>query len=72
MCDCGGCEPTSSRPAVGGTRSARNKPEVAEMLMRSGCMLSLGLSSAPIHSKIIPSDRLLAETDAADTGMRMW
>lgn len=47
----------------------RNKPEVAEMLMRSGCMLSLGAQFNPDTLKIIPSDRLLAETDAADTGI---
>ena len=44
----------------------RNKPEVAEMLLRSGCMISLGARFNRETLETIPSDRLLAETDDAD------
>ena len=44
----------------------RNKPEVAEMLLRSGCMISLGARFNRETLNAIPSDRLLAETDDAD------
>lgn len=44
----------------------RNKPEVAEMLLRSGCMISLGARFNRETLNAIPSDRLLAETDEAE------
>lgn len=43
----------------------RQKPEVAEMMLRAGCMISLGSEFNPETLHRIPSNRLLAETDCS-------
>lgn len=41
----------------------RRKPEVARMLLRSGCWLSFGADFNPDALRATPEDRILAETD---------
>lgn len=43
----------------------RGKPEVAEMLVRAGCMLSFGAEFNPETLRNVPPEVILAETDAA-------
>jgi TatD DNase family protein len=44
----------------------RGKPELARQLLNAGFYLSLGLRYNPASAEIIPSDRLLLESDEAD------
>lgn len=44
----------------------RQKPEVARMLLRAGCWLSFGPLFNEDTLRSVPSDRILAETDASD------
>lgn len=48
----------------------RGKPQVAEMLLRAGCMISLGEKFNPDTLRIIPEDRLLAETDESELSIQ--
>lgn len=41
----------------------RRKPEVAEMLLKAGCYISFGEEFNPDTVKMMPADRILAETD---------
>lgn len=41
----------------------RGKPEVADMLLRAGCCISLGPMFNSRTARLIPADRLLIETD---------
>lgn len=41
----------------------RGKPQVAEMLVRAGCMLSFGAEFNPATLKAVPPETILAETD---------
>lgn len=43
----------------------RGKPQVADMLLRAGCYLSVGIKFSSEALRQIPADRLLAETDEA-------
>ena len=44
----------------------RQKPEVADMLLRTGCYLSFGPQFNPDTLKEMPEDRILAETDDSE------
>ena len=43
----------------------RGKPEVAKMLLDSGCYISFGEKFNPATLQYVPEDRILAETDEA-------
>ncbi|WP_295729975.1 TatD family hydrolase [uncultured Muribaculum sp.] len=47
----------------------RGKPQLAEELLRHGFYLSLGEHFNPRSAEIIPSGRLLVETDESDRGI---
>lgn len=44
----------------------RKKPATAEQLLKSGCLISFGAMFNEETLRLIPSDRLLAETDDSD------
>ena len=44
----------------------RNKPTIAEIYLKAGCLLSFGEKFSPEALDITPTDRLLAETDESE------